>query len=263
LGQESTVKIITDTFEKSGFDPSKDMIENYQFIEGGTLPQWRSINGGGLMVDWDLKSSLDGLYAAGMQTFGPGDHSYAASTGRYAGRKAAEYARQANAPVISKEQLAAEKARIYAPTKRVNGLDWKELHAGIGRAMQSFCSEYKTEKLLNMGLDTLKEIEEKWAPKLFATDPHKLMRSLEDLSIITNAQIVLHASLARKASSRILDFSRIDYPEIDPPEWAKFVTVKMLGGKVKVGEKPLDFYGDLKQNYEANNRDYAGVYKGK
>ena len=263
LGQESTTKIITDTFEQSGFDPSRDLLENYQFIEGGTLPQWRSVSGGGLTVDWELKSSLDGLYVAGMQMFSPGDHSYAAATGRYAGRKAADYARQIGQATLSKEQVAAEKARVYAPIKRSNGMDWKELHAGIGRAMQYFCSEYKTEKLFNMGLDTLKEIEEKWVPTLYALDPHKLMRSLEDLSMLTNAQIILHASLARKASSRLLEFNRIDYPEIDPPEWAKFITVKMDGGKVKAGEMPLGYYGDLKQNYETHNKDYTGVYEGK
>ena len=81
-------------------------------------------------------------------------------------------------------------------------MDWKELHAGIARAMQYFCSEYKTGSLLRMGLETLKEIEEKWAPTLHAPDPHKLMRSLEDLSMLTHAQIILHASLARRACSR-------------------------------------------------------------
>ena len=52
-----------------------------------------------------------------------------------------------------------EKARVYAPIKRKEGIEWKELHAGISRMMQYFCSEYKTEKLLTMGLDALNEIE--------------------------------------------------------------------------------------------------------
>ena len=127
--------------------------------------------------------------------------------------------------------------------------------------MQYFCSEYKTESLFNMALDSLKEIEEKWVPRLYALDPHKLMRSLEDLSILTYAQIILHASLARKASSRFLDFYRIDYPALDPPEWNKFITVRLENDKVKVGEAPLDYWGNLKENYEAHNRDYSGVYR--
>jgi major membrane immunogen (membrane-anchored lipoprotein) len=69
--------------------------------------------------------------------------------------------------------------------------------------------------------------------------------------------------LARKASSRVLNFYRIDYPQIDPPEWNKFVTVKLQNNKVKAGSLPLDFWGDLKKNYEAHNKDYKGVYKKK
>jgi succinate dehydrogenase/fumarate reductase flavoprotein subunit len=89
------------------------------------------------------------------------------------------------------------------------------------------------------------------------------MRSIEDTSLLTHGQIIVQASLARKASSHVLGFSRIDYPQIDPPEWNKFVTVKMQNNKVKAGEKPLNYWGNMKTNYEAHNKDYAGVYKKK
>jgi succinate dehydrogenase/fumarate reductase flavoprotein subunit len=193
--------------------------------------------------------------------FAAGDHSYAASTGRYAGRKAAAFARQTGESKITRDQVALEKARIYAPINRSDGVDWKELHAGIARAMQMFCSEYKTEKLLDMGLDALKEIEEVHVPRLYALDPHKLMRSIEDLNLLTHGQIVLSASLARRASSRVLNFFRIDYPEIDPPEWNKFINVKLENDKVRTSEMPLDYWGDMKASYEAYNKDYTGVYK--
>jgi succinate dehydrogenase/fumarate reductase flavoprotein subunit len=263
LGEESTTKIIIDTYGKAGFDPSKHLLQNYQFIEGTSPAQWRTVAGGGPIVDWDLKSTLDGLYVVGEQTFSAGDHSYAAATGRYAGRKAAAYSRQIGTPQISKEQVAVEKIRIYAPIKRNDGIDWKELHAGISRVMQYFCSEFKTESLLKMGLDSLKEIEEKHVPRLYALDPHKLMRSIEDLSLLAHGQIIINASLARKASSQLLNFTRIDYPRIDPPEWHKFVTVKMVNDKVQAGERPINYWGNMKQNYETRNKDYQGVYKNK
>ena len=264
LGEESTTKVIIKTFSNAGYDPSRDLLQSYRFIEGNSLPQWREAShSGGLLVDWDLKTTLDGLYAAGMQMFAPEDHSYAAATGRYAGRKAAAYARQVGEPKISGEQVALEKARVYAPVKRSSGMEWKELHAGIARAMQYYCSEFKTESLLNMGLGTLRKIEEESVPLLFALDPHKLMRSLEDLSLLTYAQIIIHASLARKASSIPLNFQRIDYPTLDPPEWRKYLTIKLENGKVKTGGLPLAFWGNMKNQYEARNKDYTGVYKGK
>jgi succinate dehydrogenase/fumarate reductase flavoprotein subunit len=261
LGEESTTKIITGTYGKSGFDPAKHLLQGYQFLEGTSPAQWRNAGRGGPVVDWDLKSTLDGLYIAGEQNFSPGDHSFAAATGRYAGRKAAAYSRQIDTPKLSKEQVTKEKARVYAPIKRSSGIEWKELNAGIARMMQYFCSEYKTESLLKMGLDALQQIEEEYVPRLFALDPHKLMRSIEDLSLLTHGQIMLHASLARKASSPALSFSRIDFPQNDPQEWNKFITVKLLNGKVKTGELPLTYWGNLKENYEAHNRDYQGVYK--
>jgi succinate dehydrogenase/fumarate reductase flavoprotein subunit len=262
LGEESTTRNITNSYEKGGFNPAKHLLMNYNMIEGNGPSQWRTAGSGGPIVDWDLKSTLDGLYIAGGQMFSAGDHSYAASTGRYAGRKAAAYARQAGTGKISRDQVALEKTRIYAPIHCTDGIDWKELHAGIARAMQMFCSDYKTEKLLNMGLDALKEIQDVHVPRLYALDPHKLMRSIEDLSLLTHGQIVLNASLARRASSRVLNFFRIDYPQIDPPEWNKFVTIKMENNKVKAGDLPLKYWGDMKANYEAHNKDYKGVYKG-
>jgi succinate dehydrogenase/fumarate reductase flavoprotein subunit len=129
--------------------------------------------------------------------------------------------------------------------------------------MQYFCSDYKTETLLNMGLGALQEIEEVFVPRLYALDPHKLMRSIEDLSMLTHGQIILQASLARKASSRVLNFFRIDYPKIDPPEWNKFMTVKLENNRVVTGELPVDYWGDMKANYEEHNKDYTGVYQGK
>ena len=262
LGEESTTRNITNTYERAGFNPDKHLLMNHNFIEGTSPAHWRMPGRGGPVVGWDLKSTLDGLYVAGEQMFAAGDHSYAASTGRYAGRKAAAYSKEIGEPKISREQVILEKARVYAPINRSDGIDWKELHAGIARAMQYFCSEFKTELLLNMGLDSLKEIEEAFVPRLYALDPHKLMRSIEDLSLLTHGQIVLNASLARKASSQVLDFFRIDYPEIDPPEWNKFVTVKLENNKVKVEELPLNYWGDMKANYEDNNKEYTGVYKG-
>jgi succinate dehydrogenase/fumarate reductase flavoprotein subunit len=262
LHEESTVKIITDTFNAAGYDESRDLLQCYKYLEGMSLPQWRETkNGGGLLVDWNLKTTLDGLYAAGGQMFCPQDHSYCAATGRYAGRKAAAYAKEIGAGKVSREQIEREKARVYAPIKRNSGMDWKELHAGIARTMQWYCSEYKTDLLLNMGLDNLRRIEEESVPELCALDPHKLMRSLEDTSLLTHAQIILQASLARKASSVSLEFKRIDYPAMDPPEWKKFITVKLENGKTKIGELPFTFWGNMKQGYETHNKDYTGVYK--
>jgi len=262
LGEESTTKIIMDTFNAAGYDESRDLLQSYKFIEGSSLPQWRD-GGGGILVDWNLKTSLDGLYAAGSQMFSPEDHSYCAATGRYAGRKASDYVRQIGAPTISREQIEREKDRVYAPVKRSSGLEWRELHAGMARIMQYYVSEFKTERLYNMGLNALQKLEQESVPLLYAQDPHKLMRSLEDVNMLTSAKIIIEAQRARKASSMPLGLQRIDYPAVDPPEWNKYLTIRQENGKVVTGEQPITFWGNMKEQYEAHNKDYTGVYTGK
>jgi len=262
LGEESTTKIITRTFNEAGYDESRDLLQSYKFIEGNSLPQWGQASGGPI-VDWNLKTTLDGLYAAGMQMFSYEDHSFCAATGRYAGRKAVAYAREIGESKISRDQVELEKARVYAPVKRTNGMDWKELHAGIARVMQYYCSEYKTKTLLDIGLQSLQKIEKESVPLLYALDPHKLMRSLEDLSMLTYAQIIIQAMQAALAKGISLEMQMMGAPPADRSEWPKFLTIKMENGKVKTGELPLGFWGNMKEQYEAYNKDYAGVYKGK
>jgi len=262
LGEESTTKIITRTFNEAGYDESRDLLQSYKFIEGNSLPQWGQ-GGGGPIVDWNLKTTLDGLYAAGGQMFSSEDHSFCAATGRYAGRKAAAYAQEIGESKISREQIDREKACVYAPVKRTSGLEWKELHAGIARVMQYYCSEYKTETLLNIGLKSLRKIEDESVPLLYALDPHKLMRSLEDLSMLTYAQIIVQSMLAGIARGIPLNLQRMDSPPTGQPEWQKFLTIKLEKGKVKTGELPRNFWGNMKEQYEAHNKDYTGVYKEK
>ena len=224
--------------------------------------QWREGGGGGgLFFDWDLKTSLEGLYVAGIATYAGGNHAGAASTGRYAARKAAAYVQTIKEAPVSREQIEKEKARVYAPVSRTEGIGWKELKAGLARIMQDYCGEYKNEETLNMGLRWLNSIRESEASKVYARNPHELMRAVECLTRITVGEIMMQASLARKASSKTLDFKRLDYPEMDPPEWNKLVTIRLEKGDVKVGERPVDYYlqPPNASTHEENYRKHCGL----
>ena len=71
LNEESITKVIVDSYQAAGFDPAKDRLMAYQLLEGSSPAQWRDggFARGGLTCDWDLKTSLDGLYAAGALLF--------------------------------------------------------------------------------------------------------------------------------------------------------------------------------------------------
>jgi len=280
VGHEGKTRIpIYDIYTKAGFDPDKDMLQaNILFPDAYSVwgpwwlsagpPQWREtgfVNSGGVAFDWELKTSLEGLYAAGNQLAGGGDHAAAATTGRYAGRKAVAYVKTAAAPVIVRKQVDKEKARVYAPVNQESGIGWKELQAGICRVMQDYCGEYKGEQTLKTGLQWLNSIRESEAARTYARNPHELARTLECLSRLTVGEMIMHASLARKASSSALDFKRIDYPQVDPPEWDKFVTIRLENGEVRVGELPSNYWllPPNAPTYEENYNKHCSLQGGK
>lgn len=264
LAEESTTKIMVRTMTENGFDIHRDQVMNYTFIEFQPSAQYREpARGGGIITDWNLKSSVDGLYAAGTALFSPGDHSFAASTGRYAGRKAAAYAKSIEGGKICRAQVDKEKARVLAPTKRDNGIEWKELHNGLCRVMQYFVSEFKNETMLKLALEEISRIEENAVPRLYALDPHKLMRSLEDLNLIEHAKIVINAMKERKFTNTELGIERTDYPENDEVDAKNYLVLSQVDGEIRYERVPIRYWGNLKEQYEAHNKEYTGVYKPK
>ena len=228
-----------------GGDPMRDAVRP-QDRTGGEIG-----DAGGLVTDWNLMTSLEGLFAAGDALFAANYHYHAATTGRYAGRKAADYAlkaRHQDSP--SRSQLEEEKAFVYSPLENRDEIEWKELNAAACRIMQNYCGRYKNEELLSIALTWLKDIQENEYRRVCVDTPHKLMRTLEVFNIVTCDEMIVHASIARKASSRNLGFFRLDYPDMDPPGWHKWVTIKRKNGGAESGELPLDFWKPLAENYE-------------
>ena len=261
VGEEGKTKIpILKTYTEAGFNPEKHLLQSYGegWKSGGFLPQERQLFGlpGGMMNDWKLRTNLEGLYAAGDQLFASNCHGHAAATGHYAGRHAADYAKEQADTKIDADQAEKERMRVYSPLKGNGKIGWKEMNMRISRLMQHYCGDIKSEELLTTGLDLLNDIQELEAPRLSAKNPHELIRTLEVLNILTNAKIIVNASLVRRASSKPLHFRRSDYPETDPPDWNMFVTIKLVNTEVAIGKKPLDYYGSLEKNYEFHNLDY-------
>lgn len=261
VGQEGRTRVpIVQTYEASGFDPSKDMLQTYDFLRGQgmrefMMPQERTFGeigvAGGLVTDWDLMSNIPGLFGAGDLLFGSQDHVNAATTGRYAGARAALYARGAGLGKLGAAQIESEKNRALAPLAEMpDSIDWKELNFGVARVMQNYCAELKNEELLSLAETWLADLEQNEVRKVFAGNPHQLMRALDVMDILTCAQMIVHASKARRASSEVLSFSRLDYPENDPAEWHKYIVIRQdQPGRVHTSGRPLGFWGPYQPNY--------------
>ena len=260
VGEEGKTRVpLLDYYTESGFDPHKDLLQSYMFLgsdpmRAGVRPQDRTGgeigDAGGLVTDWNLMTNLEGLFAAGDALFAANYHYHAAATGRYSGRKAAHYARLVKDSSLSRNQVEEQKAWAYAPLQEDGPIEWKELNAALCRIMQNYCGEYKNEELLKLGLMWLEDLREKEVPKIRVDTPHKLVRTLEVRNILTCDEMILHASLARRASTPYLGFFRQDYPEIDPADWKKWITLRLDKGAVATGEMALDFWKPLAENYE-------------
>lgn len=263
VGEEAKTKIpILQYYSERGFDPSQHALQSYGtgWQSASFLPQERQFFGapGGVMHDWDLKTNIDGIYVAGDQLFASDCAGFACATGHYAGRKAADYAKTVSLAEVDPADVDAERARLYAPLMREDGVSWKELNMAIAKAMQNYCGGIKCRDLLLEGADLLRSYREEIVPQLFCHNPHELMRTHEVLDILDVAEMVLQACLLRESSSAQLCFERSDYPEMDPEKDRRFITLRREDGKVVPGSVPLDYYGDLEKNYLAHNRDYVG-----
>lgn len=261
VGEEGKTRIpIYENYTKRGFDPEKHILQSYGsgWKSASFLPQERQLFGlpGGIFQDWKLQTNIEGIFAAGDQLFASNCNGHAATTGHYAGRHAADYAKDTVLPALEESQVAAERERVYAPMKKENGMNWRELNMAISKAMQIYCGDNKNEAFLREGLDLLKHYEEEVLPEISCENPHEWMRALEVFDILEVAKLIIHSCLLRKSSSKALCFERTDYPEMDPAEDRRFITIRQEKGEIIEGSQPLDYYGNLKQNYEKWNQEY-------
>ncbi len=261
VGQEGKTNVpVYKNFTEAGFDPTRDVLQCYGtgWTSAEFLPQERQLFGmpGGFMNDWNLMTNIEGLFVAGDSLFSSNCFGHAASTGSYAGRKAAAFAAGQDEVIApDEEQIQKEIRRVYAPlyADPINGISWKELNEAISKAMQNYCGEQKRDELLLSGVELLERYERDVVPHAYAANPHELMRLLEVFDILTVAQIILQACLARHQTCPKLEFYRTD----DDGAPAKpFICIHTDGKKVISREVPLDYAGDIKTNYEKYNQDY-------
>jgi len=125
--------------------------------------------------------------------------------------------------------------------------------------MRDYCGRYKNEVTLNLGLRLLNELKTTELASAYASNPHELGRLLECHSLISVGELVFKASLARKASHAGMDFIRLDYPEMDPPEWNKLMPIRQVNNKAVTRDVPLDFhlYAPYAATLEGNYQKHA------
>jgi succinate dehydrogenase/fumarate reductase flavoprotein subunit len=204
MHHEGNVSLV-DHMKDEGIDP------RVHPIEFATYP----LRAGGLVVaNEKAQTTLDGLYAAGDESFG--DISAAATFGWIAGENAAEDAGTFLHPGLETQARRIHEAQdlMEELRRRPNGPDWKETSVALQQVMNDYAGMVRNEALLEQGLAHLRRIKEKARGELMARSPHELWRCMEVMNMIDLGELVFVLALDRKETRGL--HRRPDYPFTNP-----------------------------------------------
>jgi succinate dehydrogenase/fumarate reductase flavoprotein subunit len=122
-----------------------------------------------------------------------------------------------NAPV-DEQQVAAERARVYAPLERDHGHAPSQVEYKLRRMVNDYLQPPKVTRKMEIGLQRFAEIADD-IDSIRALNPHELMRAAEVRAIRDCAEMAARASLFRTESRWGLYHHRVDYPQRDDAQW--------------------------------------------
>jgi succinate dehydrogenase/fumarate reductase flavoprotein subunit len=138
--------------------------------------------------------------------------------GWFAGQNAAEYVAGRELAPVDEQQVAAERARIYAPLQRDHGHAPSQVEYKLRRMVNDYLQPPKVTRKMEIGLQRFAEISED-IDAIKAANPHELMRAAEVRAIRDCAEMAARASLFRTESRWGLYHHRVDFPQRDDEQW--------------------------------------------
>ncbi|WP_426236384.1 fumarate reductase/succinate dehydrogenase flavoprotein subunit [Pseudomonas sp. TWP3-2] len=173
----------------------------------------------GVWVNERAETSVKGLYSAGDMAAVPHNYMLGAFTyGWFAGHNAAEFVAGREFTALDAEQIEKEKARVYAPLDREQGLPPAQVEYKLRRFVNDYLQPPKVTKKMQIGLQRFSDIERD-LDQMKANNPHELMRAMEVSMIRDCAEMAARASLFRAESRWGLYHYRVDHPKRDDREW--------------------------------------------
>ncbi|PMW97783.1 fumarate reductase/succinate dehydrogenase flavoprotein subunit [Pseudomonas sp. FW215-R2] len=173
----------------------------------------------GVWVNERAETSVKGLYSAGDMAAVPHNYMLGAFTyGWFAGHNAAEFVAGREFSTLDVEQIAKEKARVYAPLDREHGLPPAQVEYKLRRFVNDYLQPPKVTKKMEIGLQRFSDIERD-LNEMKANNAHELMRAMETSVIRDCAEMAARASLFRAESRWGLYHYRVDHPQRDDREW--------------------------------------------
>jgi succinate dehydrogenase / fumarate reductase, flavoprotein subunit len=240
--EELTQLMANDTMrllkEKAGIDPFKEKIEMW--------PRYL-YSGGGLKIDVNGKTTLEGLWAAGGSSSscwsgggggqaGLGVQS-AAVTGFIAGENAARYAVENRRLEIDPVTAQQTVSRVLAPMKHKAVIDASVVISRVHDAVVPM--KYNRQREAGRMREALGIVEDARAKLdlVGAADFHGLARYHSAQSMAMAAELTFRAALMRE-ESRSGHF-REDFPNRDDKHWFKWITIEQKNGTPVLSRLPV------------------------
>ncbi|MBI5302660.1 MAG: adenylyl-sulfate reductase subunit alpha [Chloroflexi bacterium] len=228
-------------------DVSQEPIEIYgndPYIVGGHTAS-------GYWVDVKRSTTMQGLFASGDVAGGAPNKFVGgcAAEGMLAARGAVEYIAKQSAPHVDAQQIAYEKARVFAPAVRQvedDGVSPREMEERMQRLMDEYAGGiHQFFRMNRQGLEyALKNIRilQDQTKYLVVHNLHELMEAHEVVDRLDVAQVLLHHLLFREETRWPGWQTRTDFPEKNDAKFDCFVNSKRdpATGAVHVFTRPYE-----------------------
>lgn len=197
----------------------------------------------GVFVDDNARTTVSGLYAAGDMASVPHNYMLGAFTnGSVAGIDAMEYADSHDFAEFDAADVAKERDRVLAPTKREDGIPPNQVEYKTRRLVNDYLQPPKVTRKYELGMRRLAEVREDMQERMMARNAHELLRALEVQSIMDCADMAVHASLYREESRWGLYHWRTDFPEKDNENWFCHTLLSNQSGKMTSEKRAVEPY---------------------
>jgi succinate dehydrogenase/fumarate reductase flavoprotein subunit len=197
----------------------------------------------GVFVDDFARTTVPGLYAAGDMASVPHNYMLGAFTnGSVAGTDAMEFADNHDFAAFDAADVAKERDRVMAPTKREDGIPPNQIEYKARRLVNDYLQPPKVTRKFELGQRRLAEVREDMEQQMIARNSHELLRALETQSILDCADMAAHASLYREESRWGLYHLRTDFPEKDNENWFCHTLLSKKDGKMTSEKRDVEPY---------------------
>jgi succinate dehydrogenase/fumarate reductase flavoprotein subunit len=197
----------------------------------------------GVFVDEFARTTVPGLYAAGDMASVPHNYMLGAFTnGAIAGEDAMDFAGQVDFAEFDPADIAAERERVLAPTRREDGIPPNQIEYKTRRLVNDYLQPPKVTMKYELAQRRFAEVREDMEKHMMVRNSHELLRSLEAASILDCADMAAHASLYRTESRWGLYHLRTDYPEKNNDDWFCHTILSKQNGALVSEKRPVDEY---------------------